>query len=157
MNFSDHETIIQNLNQISNTRWHDIMKLRSESFVSEQKCIYTDPDDIDTNATHVSITDQDSFIGYARLFKSNNWHIGRVIVSDKYRGHGFGNIIMKSCLDHILSVEPGARIELSSQLYLSNFYKNLSFKIEGSLYLEDGIPHLKMVYSPLVKTTVNNN
>ena len=34
---------------------------------------------------------------------------------------------------------------LSAQKYLERFYRDLGFIPEGNEYLEDGIPHLRMV------------
>ena len=48
----------------------------------------------------------------------------------------------------LASIDPKSEIELSAQLYLSKFYQSLGFVIHDSMYLEDGIPHLKMVYAP---------
>ena len=36
-------------------------------------------------------------------------------------------------------------IVLSAQKYLEKFYKDLGFFVEGDEYLEDGIPHQKMI------------
>jgi ElaA protein len=37
-------------------------------------------------------------------------------------------------------------IVISAQLYLEKFYSELGFKTEGTSYLEDDIPHIKMRY-----------
>jgi len=37
------------------------------------------------------------------------------------------------------------KIELSAQKYLLKFYLELGFKKIGKEYLEDGIPHVKMI------------
>ena len=148
MKFSNKETIIQNINQIEGQHWLAIMKLRSESFVSEQKCVYTDPDEFDIVASHVSVLSENELIAYARVFKSNRWNIGRVAVGKDYRGNGLGVEIMNTSFNHIASIDPKSEIELSAQLYLSKFYQSLGFVIHDSMYLEDGIPHLKMVYAP---------
>lgn len=36
-------------------------------------------------------------------------------------------------------------IELSAQKYLMKFYSDLGFVKEGEEYLEDNIPHIKMI------------
>jgi len=38
------------------------------------------------------------------------------------------------------------KMELSAQKYLLGFYKSLGFKAVGDTYLEDGIPHIRMIY-----------
>ena len=37
------------------------------------------------------------------------------------------------------------QIEISAQSYLERFYETHGFKAEGAEYLEDGIPHKKMI------------
>ena len=39
----------------------------------------------------------------------------------------------------------GEKIELSAQKYLDKFYKDLGFYKTGEDYLEDGIPHQRMI------------
>ena len=40
---------------------------------------------------------------------------------------------------------PSFSIEMSAQSYLINFYTKFGFKVEGEEYLEDDIPHIKMI------------
>ena len=40
----------------------------------------------------------------------------------------------------------GEKIELSAQKYLDKFYKDLGFYKIGEDYLEDGIPHQRMLF-----------
>ncbi|MDA9267655.1 GNAT family N-acetyltransferase [Salibacteraceae bacterium] len=44
------------------------------------------------------------------------------------------------------SKQSSLSIEMSAQVYLTDFYKNLGFTPQGGMYLEDGIPHIKMSY-----------
>jgi len=37
------------------------------------------------------------------------------------------------------------KIEISAQKYLTKYYKDLGFKKTGKEYLEDNIPHIKMM------------
>ena len=36
-------------------------------------------------------------------------------------------------------------IEISAQKYLKDFYTDLGYEFTGSEYLEDGIPHIRMI------------
>jgi len=38
-------------------------------------------------------------------------------------------------------------IKIGAQCYLLKFYNNLGFKASGESYLEDGIPHIEMLYT----------
>lgn len=137
---------IHQFHKINAQTWHSIMMLRSQVFVTEQQCVYTDPDLHDLNAYHVYAEDDGKVIAYARLFKDIEWKIGRVVAHESHRNQGKATALMNACLEHIDQREPNAKISLSAQVYLTPFYRSLGFEIEGSMYLEDGIPHLKMVY-----------
>ena len=123
-----------------------ILKLRSEVFVSEQHCVYNDPDTEDTHAIHVLGEQNGKVITYARMFcKEGIWHIGRVVVSQTHRGQGYSRAILFKCLDHVKKLG-GLHVEVSAQVYLQGFYASLGFEPIGYPYLEDGIPHLRMTY-----------
>ena len=53
---------------------------------------------------------------------------------------------MEASITFLLEEEKGSKIELSAQLYLEKFYKDLGFKPISASYLEDGIPHIRMVF-----------
>ena len=40
-----------------------------------------------------------------------------------------------------------SKITISAQTYLKKFYESHEFIQKGNEYLEDGIPHIKMVYN----------
>ena len=144
-----HAFQFKSFGNISNEIWNSILSLRSSVFVFEQKCIYIDPDNLDSTATHCYLLKNDELIAYARLFKQETWHIGKVITAIKFRNQGLSNELLKETIAEIMEKDPSPKIELSAQTYLHDFYARLGFTAIGSMYLEDGIPHLKMVYSPL--------
>ena len=53
---------------------------------------------------------------------------------------------MEYILKEVKTKFPDLAIELSAQEYLISFYISLGFISCGETYLEDGIPHIKMVY-----------
>lgn len=128
--------------------WHKILSLRSAVFVVEQQCVYLDPDMIDLIATHAFIKDKDQVIGYARFFKHNTWHIGRVVTHPAQRRAGIASKIIRAIVAHVYALEKNPVIEMSAQAYLGPYYGKLGFNIHGVMYLEDGIPHVRMVYQP---------
>ena len=137
---------ISKLRDLNAETWHDIIRLRSQVFVVEQKCIYADPDTIDCDSFHIIGRMNDKSVAYARLFRDKNWHIGRVVTDLAFRNRGLSRILMNFCLSFIKADRKGETIELSAQVYLSNFYSHLGFSPIGKVYLEDGIPHLSMRY-----------
>ena len=129
---------------------YQILRLRSEVFVVEQDCIYQDIDNKDQNAIHLYYVDNDEIVAYTRIFKAGDYYenpsIGRVVVSKKERGKDLGKKIMIDSIEYIKQNIKGEKIELSAQKYLDKFYKDLGFyKIEED-YLEDGIPHQRMIF-----------
>jgi ElaA protein len=128
---------------------YKLLQLRSEIFVVEQECIFLDMDDKDQKALHVLGWEGNELAAYARVFGPGDYFteasIGRVAVGGSFRGRGLGIHIMKESIDAVKKRYAHAEIALSAQKYLEKFYEDLGFVTEGKEYLEDGIPHLRMV------------
>tara|TARA_B100000609_G_C17126228_1_gene387701 strand:- start:509 stop:952 length:444 start_codon:yes stop_codon:yes gene_type:complete len=129
---------------------YQILRLRSEVFVVEQDCVYQDIDNKDQNAIHLYYKENDQIVAYTRIFKAGDYYenpcIGRVVVSKKNRGNDLGKKIMTDSIEFIKQNIKGKKIELSAQKYLDKFYKDLGFYKIGEDYLEDGIPHQRMIF-----------
>ena len=128
---------------------YQILRLRTEVFVVEQNCVYQDLDNKDQKAIHIYYKENDEIVAYTRIFKSGDYYknpsIGRVVVSKKKRGKELGKKIMIFSIEYIKKNLKCDKIELSAQKYLDKFYKDLGFKKTGKDYLEDGIPHQRMI------------
>lgn len=145
------ETHFKTYEDLTKQELHDILRLRSEVFVVEQKCAYQDIDGKDYVAVHVLLTQKHKLIAYARLFKPSDYFkeaaIGRVLVKKDNRGRGLAQELIRKTIEHITHELGEPNIKLSAQTYLIDFYNNLGFITQGEPYLEDGIPHIEMVYS----------
>ena len=130
-------------------RLYEILKLRSEVFVVEQKCAYQDLDNKDEKALHLVGEKNNKIIAYTRIFKKGaffkNSSIGRVLVKKEYRNKDYGRKIMISSIEKLKKDPKEEKIELSAQKYLLKFYSELGFEKIGEEYLEDNIPHVKMI------------
>lgn len=130
---------------------YEILHLRHLVFVIEQHCIYQDTDGHDQQAYHLMIRDdQNKLIAYSRLFDegmpyAGNLSIGRVVSHPDRRGQGLGLYLMNSAISHIKDLFGDLPIKIGAQAYLTAFYQSFGFKDIGQYYLEDGIPHLKMI------------
>lgn len=143
------EVAIKTFNQLTTEELYQILRLRSEVFVVEQDCVYQDVDNKDQKALHIIGTKNGEIVAYTRIFKPgdyfNNVSIGRVVVSQDQRKYGLGKQIMQASLAAIDQRFPNQPIEISAQSYLLKFYTELGFKVTGEEYLEDGIPHRRML------------
>ncbi len=135
--------------QLTITELYDLLQLRTEVFVVEQDCVYQDMDGTDQIAIHLLAYQQKDLVATARIFLPTdnhpNSHIGRVVVKQSWRKQQLGHELMKNCIQHILTAYPKNTIEISAQQYLIKFYETHGFSTVGQGYLEDGIPHIKML------------
>jgi len=134
---------------LDNRKLYEIMKLRQEVFVLEQNCLYQDLDDKDQDAWHVTLYQGRTLASYARVFEIDSTlgivQIGRVITAKKYRRKGLATFVMRSAMDQARRM--GARqIVLEAQTYAIPFYERCGFHTIGEEFLEDGIPHKKMIF-----------
>lgn len=89
----------------------------------------------------VALDDNNRVLGTARLLKSGK--IGRMAVLATYRHQGIGSAI----LQHLLMVarqQGFARIHLSAQKTVLEFYARHGFTHIGPPHVEVGIPHQSM-------------
>lgn len=145
LNFS-----IKSFNDLTVNELYYLLKLRSEVFVVEQDCVYQDIDDKDSKSYHILGKKNDDIIAYARIFDVNDYFkgatsIGRVVVKKSQRKYGYGHMLMDYAIHQIQEKFNTHKITISAQLYLQNFYESHGFKRIGDVYLEDGIPHIRMV------------
>ena len=143
--------IWRNFDSISKEELYDVLSLRQRVFIIEQDCFYEDLDYSDQEANHLLLYKDKKLIGYSRVFppgiKYDAASIGRIVVDDKFRGMEYGKMITTESIEFIKNNFPKSDIFISAQFRLVHFYENLGFKIEGSVYLEDNIDHIKMVMS----------
>ncbi|MEW2920619.1 GNAT family N-acetyltransferase [Muricauda sp. ANG21] len=143
------EAVVKTFEELSTQELYQILRLRSEIFVVEQDCVYQDIDNKDQKALHVLGLKDGELVAYTRMFKPGDYFenasIGRVVVAQKQRKYGYGKQIMQVSLAAIAQRFPKTTIEISAQKYLLKFYTELGFTTQGEEYLEDGIPHVRMI------------
>ncbi len=141
---------IKRFKDLSTIELYQLLQLRSEVFVVEQNCIYQDIDGKDDIAWHLLGKKKDGLVAYLRIFERGDYFknvsIGRVVVAENARKRGYAKKIMEAAMAHIFEDLSEKKITLSAQTYLIPFYQELGFESVGEGYLEDGIPHTKMVY-----------
>lgn len=140
---------IKTFKELTIEELYSILQLRSEVFVVEQDCVYQDLDEKDKKALHVIGIKEKKVIAYSRIFNSGDYFelpsIGRVVVAKEERKYGYGHDIMKVSIKALEKEFGEKTIHISAQKYLKTFYESHKFFQQGEEYLEDGIPHIKMV------------
>ncbi|ESU22049.1 putative acyltransferase [Flavobacterium cauense R2A-7] len=133
---------------LSLSELYQILQLRSEVFVVEQKCVYQDIDGKDEKALHLLGVYDGVLVAYARLFQPGDYFefasIGRVIVKQEYRDKKWGHDLIREAIKGISEQFGTSEITISAQLYLQRFYENHGFIQTSEMYLEDDIPHIEM-------------
>ena len=127
-----------------------ILRLRNEVFVVEQNCVFQDADNKDQESMHLMYWKGHELIAYCRLLPPglmyNEMSIGRVVSSPGSRGSSAGKQLIAEAIDCCYQQFGKGPIRIGAQCYLINFYASFGFKVEGSVYLEDGIEHIEMVF-----------
>ncbi|MEI6487675.1 MAG: GNAT family N-acetyltransferase [Bacteroidota bacterium] len=146
---------LKKFKELSPIKLYNIMSLRAEVFVIEQKCIYQDADGKDAQSFHLMGFDTaDKLIAYARILPAGLSYkevsIGRVVIPKKLRRKSIGKELMLKTLDSVKNIYGNVPIRISAQMYLKEFYTDLGFVTVGDEYLEDNIPHLEMLKMPSV-------
>jgi len=144
---------IKQFKEIKADEMYEMLRIRNEVFVIEQKCIYQDCDGKDQKSYHLFCMDNERIVAYLRILEKgisyNEISIGRVLVDSKYRGKGLAREIMSKAIDFIEKHLNEKEIRISAQEYLVNLYKDFGFVIASDEYLEDDIPHIEMIYKTL--------
>ncbi len=143
------EVTVKSFSELTTAELYAILQLRSEVFVVEQDCVYQDLDGKDQKALHICGFKENVLVAYTRVFQAGDYFknpsIGRVVVKADYRAYGYGKAIMIASINAMEKRFGKGIIELSAQTYLLKFYNDLKFKKIGEEYLEDGIPHVRML------------
>ena len=139
--------------ELSTSEFHDIIALRIKVFVVEQNCPYMELDGKDKKCYHVICrTGAGDIVATARIvppgISYKEVSIGRVVMTEALRGNGNGHLLMKQCLEFSRAEFGAGAIRISAQKHLEPFYMAHQFISTGKQYLEDGIPHVEMLFNP---------
>ncbi|MEQ6124450.1 GNAT family N-acetyltransferase [Pseudotenacibaculum sp. MALMAid0570] len=141
--------VVKEFTELTAVEIYQMLRLRSEVFVVEQNCVYQDIDSKDQKAYHVLGYKNNILIAYARIFDSGDYFqlpsIGRILVQEEERKFKYGYELVAHSIQFIQNNFREKSILISAQTYLLKFYNSLGFIQQGEEYLEDGIPHMKML------------
>ena len=129
---------------------YELLRLRTDVFVVEQRCPYPELDgrDLEPTSVHLWIDDggdPPTILGCLRVLADDGgwFRIGRVVTRASARGTGIAGELLTSAL---ASVDGPIRIE--AQAHLTDWYGSFGFELAGPAFLEDGIPHVPMTREP---------
>lgn len=142
------EFICKHFNQLTRDELFDIYKLRVAVFIVEQQCAYPEVDDADRQAYHLWLQDGDGIQAYLRVLPAgvtfDTVSIGRVIAVK--RRQGLGSRIVVEGIRAAREVFGAKRITIEAQTYAKGLYEKAGFVQSSEEFLEDGIPHIQMVW-----------
>ena len=137
---------IRFFNELTLEQLYEILKLRFDAFVIEQKSIYDEFDRRDYEAIHIFFQDKNEIMAYLRIYKKSDKiaSIGRLVVVAKLRKQGLGKKIVKAGIDCIKDKWNADKIEIGAQAYLKKFYGDFGFIQTSDVYDDCGVPHISM-------------
>ena len=139
----------KSFSELKRDELYDILRFRQEIFVVEQKSWYLDADGLDQSSLHLLVLDKGILIGYLRLTppgkKYPETSIGRVSIDKGYRGEKLGDHLLIMGIEKGKEAYGSGSYRISAQEYLISYYEKHGFKVQGSPYDEDGIPHVEML------------
>ena len=136
------EICIKKFDELSLYDLYEILKLRVNVFVVEQNCPYSELDDIDKDAFHVYLKDDDGIQAYLRVYENNGIRIGRVL--SLKRRQGMGTNVLNEGIRVAKDLLSAKTITIEAQTYARKMYENAGFVQTSEAFLEDGIEHIRM-------------
>lgn len=145
---------VKSFQELSLEEFHDIIALRIQIFIIEQNCPYQEVDGKDKLGYHLFFkNNKEEIIAVTRILPEGIAYdevaIGRVVVHEDYRGTGLGHQLMADSMKFVKEKFGNVSVRLSAQKHLENYYRNHRFQSTGKEYLEDGIPHVEMLYKTI--------
>ena len=126
------EIRIQQFTDLTTKSLYEILALRTEIFVVEQKCAYQEVDFHDQQSVHILGYEGDKLVAYARIVAPLEIYeepsIGRVCVNTPHRGAQFGRQIFEAALKEAERVYPKKTLKIQAQVYLEEFYTSLKLE-----------------------------
>ena len=133
--------------RLSAPELHDLLRLRVDVFVVEQRCPYPELDgkDISPTTHHLWYADDEGVMASLRLLGSqtedgDTLQIGRVVNRRDVRGAGLATELMTRAHSHV----DNRPTTLNAQTYLQPWYETLGYEVTGAEFIEDDIAHVPM-------------
>ena len=139
----------KSFDELNKDELYEILKFRQEIFIVEQKSWYVDADNLDQFSLHLLVQNTLGLMGYLRLTppgkKYKEASIGRVSIREDHRGKKLGDKLLSKGIEKSKQVYKSSSCRISAQEHLIAYYENHGFRVQGTPYDEDGIPHIEML------------
>jgi ElaA protein len=126
---------IKHFNKLSTSEFHDLIKLRIETFILEQECVYPEVDGLDTVSFHLLLFKKDVLIGTSRIIPKgelySEFSIGRIVIIAKERRQGYGSYLVEKSIEFIKSLDSKAVIRIDALKYIEKLYLSFGFTSEN--------------------------
>lgn len=138
---------IEQLSDLNYLDIYQLFKLRTDVFVVEQACPYPEIDEADLTCRHgLKFDAMNQLVACFRIIDEENAsRIGRVVIKKDVRGQRLGHELLELA---IANCKDNQIIKIDAQSYLIKFYQKHGFEIVGEEFVEDGIPHFRMIRYP---------
>lgn len=132
--------------ELTAREFHDIIKIRSQIFVVEQKSAFQEVDGIDLHAVHILKTTNTDIQTYGRVYEQEDgaMSFGRILVPKIFRGQGLGRELLEQVMNYLEENHPEKEVIIQAEEYLTDFYETFGFEIVSERYLDVGIWHVEM-------------
>lgn len=130
----------------NNSEFAEVKAIRTAVFTNEQgadaECEF---DSDDRSADFLLLYDNGKAVATSRVIKNEKgYKIGRIAVLKKYRGKGYGAVIVRAVTEK--AFENGAdKVYVDAQNYAVPFYEKLGFTAIGEELIDRGILHTPMI------------
>ncbi len=131
--------------ELSTRELYEIARARTEVFLLEQKIICQDLDGVDYDSLHCFLEEDGKVLAYLRAYHIHGGEvkIGRVLSTT--HGVGLGRRLMEQSFEVICEKLGSTKMTVNAQKRAEGFYQKMGFKTVSPVFLEEDIPHVKMV------------
>ena len=140
------EWYCKSFDELTTHELYEILRLRTDVFIVEQNCPYPDIDGLDLKSVHLFARDGERISAYLRMLWRDGEpgvvHMGRVVTA--VRGVGLGAELLRAGVRAAVDRMGAIEIYIEAQDYARGFYAREGFLPCSDVFLEDGIPHVRM-------------
>lgn len=124
----------------------EAFRIRKDVFVKEQGVAEeVELDEFEDVAEHVLVYDENEPVGTGRMrIVDQVAKLERICVLASHRKHKLGKAIMEAL--EAIAIEQGmTKAKLHGQVQAAAFYEKLGYQTASTVFMEENIPHIKMI------------